>query len=461
MNFTRNYTAMAVLAFAMVAGAAPDIFDATINQNSATREVTITYKLSEPAVVTLDILTNATANAATGWTSIGGEHICNARGAVWRKVTSADAVNGTYTIIWQPAESWSDGNGDGFKVEDGCAKAVVSAWPLDNTPDYMVVDISAVAQPNTQRYYPRVDFLPGSELGQKGAVTNNPAYKTSMLVMRKIMAKDITWTMGSTEAETQRNATREATHQVTLTNNFYIGVFEVTQSQWAEIKTDHLFPSYFNNESCRAARPVENVSYHEIRNSNNNTERKNYDWPANPHTGSFIGLIRAKTGIDFDLPGEAQWEFAARAGNGSPNWGDGSAILNVDEDANLARLRRWWFNGGYVDGTAPGADVGLEHGTASVGSYAPNDWGLYDVFGNVWEFCLDRWEENIRNYGGRINVNLEAPGSTISGTSTSYHVARGGAYGYEAKCCRPAHRDGGTSASKAVGFRVACTAGLQ
>ena len=207
---------------------------------------------------------------------------------------------------------------------------------------------------------------------------------------------------------------------------------------------------------------MENVSYHEIRNSNNSTERKNYDWPANPHTGSFIGLLRARTGIDFDLPGEAQWEFAARAGNGSPNRGDGSAILNGDTAANLARLGRYKFNGGYIDGTtAPDADVGLQHGSMTVGSYAPNDWGLYDAFGNVWEFCLDRWEENISNYGGRINVNLETPGSTISGTATSYHVMRGGGYGSAAGSCRPAHRDGGTSASKVTGFRVTCKAGLQ
>lgn len=97
----------------------------------------------------------------------------------------------------------------------------------------------------------------------------------------------------------------------------------------------------------------------------------------------------------------------------------------------------------------------------TVGSYAPNDWGLYDAFGNVWEFCLDRWEENISNYGGRINVNLETPGSTISGTATSYHVMRGGGYGSAAGSCRPAHRDGGTSASKVTGFRVTCKAGLQ
>jgi formylglycine-generating enzyme required for sulfatase activity len=239
-----------------------------------------------------------------------------------------------------------------------------------------------------------------------------------------------------------------------------MGVFEITQGQWAMIKGNSVSAG-FTNPNKRMLRPMESVSVAMIRENGSNAENSNAWYPNPPDGNSYLGVLRSRTQLDFDLPSEAQWEFAARAGNGSPNWGDGSAILNVDDDANLARLGRWWFNGGYVDGTAPSADVGLEHGTASVGSYAPNDWGLYDVCGNVWEFCLDRWEENIRNYGGRINVNLEAPGSTISGTSTSYHVARGGAYGFEAKCCRPAHRDGGTSASKSFGFRVVCTAGLQ
>ena len=84
------------LVFAAASGAAtfamatPVVSDVTMTQNSG-RKVTITYKLSEDAVVTLNVLTNATPNAATGWASIGGEAICNAQGAVWRKVTSAEA----------------------------------------------------------------------------------------------------------------------------------------------------------------------------------------------------------------------------------------------------------------------------------------------------------------------------------------------------------------------------------
>ena len=68
----------------------PEVTNVTMTQSGSGRLVTITYRLSEDAVVTLDVQTNATPNAATGWASIGGAAICNAQGAVWRKVTSAD-----------------------------------------------------------------------------------------------------------------------------------------------------------------------------------------------------------------------------------------------------------------------------------------------------------------------------------------------------------------------------------
>ena len=200
-----------VATFAM---ATPVVSNVTMTQDTG-RMVTITYSLSEDSVVTLNVLTNATPNAATGWVSIGGAAICNAQGDVWKKVSQ-----GSKTITWRPDQSWKDEFGNGFKVADGCAKAVVTAWSLDNTPNYMVVDVSDAAQPNTQRYYPAADFVPGG--------VSNGLYKTTTLLMRKIMAKDVVWTMGSTTLETQRNpdqgsANREATHQVALTNNYYIG----------------------------------------------------------------------------------------------------------------------------------------------------------------------------------------------------------------------------------------------
>ena len=131
--------------------------------------------------------------------------------------------------------------------------------------------------------------------------------------------------------------------------------------------------------------------------ANTTTANASYNWPADPNPLSFLGLLRLKTNIDFDLPSEAQWEFAARAGNGVGYWNDGSVILNTNPDANLKVLGRYQYNGGKVrSGTSyvdPATTCGVTNGTAIVGSYAPNTWGLYDTAGNVWEWCLDWYED--------------------------------------------------------------------
>ena len=460
-NIKNAFVCAVATGAALFASAAPVVSDVTMAQSASNgRMVTITYKLTEDAVVTLDVLTNATPNAATGWVSIGGEAVCNAQGAVWRKVTSVDADgDGKYTITWRPDLSWTGELGKGFKVADGCAKVVLTAWSLNNTPDYMVVDISAAAQPNTQKYYPAVDFLPGGILGM-------PEYRTTKLVMRKIMAKDVEWTMGSTTLETQRTAASEATHQVTLTNN-YIGVFEITQAQWDLIQPNRLAPSYFNGDAKdRAMRPVELVCYNEIRNAANTTAANTaYDWPADPNPGSFLGLLRTKTGLDFDLPSDAQWEFAARAGNGDTKWGDGSAILNTDKDANLDLLGRYGLNGGQTPTyAAPQQTWGATNGTAIVGSYAPNSWGVYDMHGNVWEYCLDWFEANVTANNGKVNIDPSAPANTLSGASGASRVLRGAGWvNTSAKLYRPAYRGSGTPTERnfQIGFRVSCTAGLR
>ena len=439
-----------------LASAAPVVSNVTMTQNASSgRLVTITYRLSEDAVVTLDVLTNATPNAATGWASIGGEAVCNAQGAVWRKVTNADADgNGNYTITWRPDLSWADELGKGFKVADGCAKAVLTAWATNNTPNYMVVDISSAAQPNTQQYYPAVEFLPGGLLG-------NDDYRTTKLVMRKIMAKDVEWTMGSTTLETERNVARETTHPAKLESNYYIGVFPITQSQWGLIQTSRPTPSYFKNLSYRAMRPVEQVCYNEIRNAANDTAvNASYNWPNDPNPSSFLGLLHSRTGIAFDLPSEAQWEFAARAGNGATKWGDGSSIQNQNPDANLDLLGRYRANGG---GTSPAESSDATTGTAIVGTYKPNDWGIYDMYGNVWEWCLDWYQDNISSLGGKVNIDPESAALTRTGSAGSNRPVRGGGCTNIASECRPAFRTGRdpSTRDKDRGFRVICYAGLE
>jgi len=438
-----------------VASAAPVVSNVSMTQASGGRLVSITYSLSEEAVVTLDVLTNATPNAATGWASIGGEAICNAQGAVWRKVTSADADGeGKYMISWRPDLSWADEQGKGFKVADGCAKAVVTAWSLNNTPNYMVVDISSAAQPNTQRYYPAADFVPGG-------VTNNSIYKMSTLLMRKIMARDVEWTMGSVSTEIGRTPANEATHQVALTNNYYIGVFPITQSQWTEVATN----SSVTSISMGQMRPMDSVSYNEIRlkaNSNaeaTSSEIANYSWPKAPCPSSYLGLLRLKTGLDFDLPSDAEWEFAARAGHGSGYWGDGSEIVSNSTDENLSKHGRYANNGG------------SSGRTTIVGAYLPNSWGLYDMSGNLCEWCLDWFEANVATtkdgagelYRGRVNINPADPSKTLSGGNGGNRVKRGGSWYHAASVCRPAARDGGAGTRRGSdgGFRVVCTAGLE
>ena len=439
--------ALAATASAALPAAVPEISGVTMAQASD-RLVTITYTLADaPAVVTVDVQTNVTGDV---WASIGGAAVWNAQGDVWKRVET-----GSRTITWRPDHSWPD-----HKIADGGARAVVTAWALDNTPDYMAVDVSATGGAGTQTYYPAADFVPGG--------VTNAEYKTSVLLMRKIMAKDVTWTMGSTTLETKRNATRETAHRVTLTNNYYIGVYQVTQAQWDLIQPSRLAPSYYNNAADRAMRPVEQVCYNEIRNAANSTTADTaYDWPADPNPNSFLGKLRTKSGLDFDLPSEAQWEFAARAGNGDTKWGDGSGILNGDADANLNLLGRYERDGGKVlNGSSyanPAQSCGATNGTAIVGSYAPNAWGLYDMHGNVWEWCLDWYEDNISAHGGAVNIDPSAPAKTLSGASGASRVIRGGSWINAAGNCRPACRSDGTPSNRHGynGFRVLCSAGLR
>ena len=450
------FAAMAAFT-ASAATPTPEVTSVTMRQSTTSRLVTIEYTLDNaPAVVTLDVETNANTSAAAddpGWASIGGEALWNATGDVWKKV---GAEGGTFngTIAWRPDHSWPD-----HDIPANGARAVVTAWALDNTPDYMVVDLAAQS---VVRYYPGVDFLPGSKLGQTGAVTNNVAYRTSKLLMRKIMAHGVEWTMGSASGETQRRNDREMAHVVTLTNNYYIGVFEITQAQWKNIATNSTISAQFTVEGDM--RPMERVCYNEIRNVANATaENAAYNWPADPNPSSFLGLLRGKTGLDFDLPSEAEWEFAARSGHGSGYWSDGSPVLNTGTDANLGRLGRYGKNnpGGtaWTSGMAPSAG-----GTASAGSYAPSDWGLYDVHGNVWELCLDWYEADIKANGGKVNISRSAPERTLSGASGANRAMRGGSWGDDpASSCRAAMRAGISPENRTngVGLRVRCRAGLQ
>ncbi len=194
-----------------------------------------------------------------------------------------------------------------------------------------------------------------------------------------------TFTMGATSEQANPDADEKPTHRVTLTKDYYIGKTEVTQALWKAVMGSN--PSHFNGDN----KPVEEVSWNDCQ--------------------TFISKLNSMTGKKFRLPTEAEWEFAARGGNYSRCYQySGSNSLN-----DVA-----WFtdNSGST--------------THDVATKLPNELGLYDMSGNVWEWCSD-W------YGSYSSNAQYDPVGPLSG---SYRVRRGGSWGSFARRCRSSFRDG-------------------
>ena len=206
----------------------------------------------------------------------------------------------------------------------------------------------------------------------------------------------------------------ETQHRVTLTKPFYIGVFEVTQKQYELVAGDT--PSEFKGDT----RPVESVSYETLRGTANGAA-----WPAHNRVdaNTFFGILRKKTGQAFDLPTEAQWEYACRAGT-STALNTGENLSDTEKCAEMSKAGRYSYN--REDGRG-----GYNTAHTKVGSYQPNAWGLYDMHGNVAEWCLDWWQNSL---------GTDAVSDPLGAANGSYRLVRGGCWfdyeyaGYAAVC---------------------------
>ncbi len=300
---------------------------------------------------------------------------------------------GKHQIVW-------DLDTQGVSIQStNVTFTVAYEWPL-----YCVVDLSAGANASS---YP-VTYLHEPPSGG----FNTEAYKTTKLVLRKIPAG--AFTMGSPSGESGRYSD-ESQHKVTLTKPYYIGLFEVTQKQYQLVTGSN--PSYFSGDK----RPVERVSWNTIR-GNSGT----YNWPGSTSVdaNSFMGRLRARTGLEFDLPTEAQWEYACRAGTTTAYSYGASA------------------NGDYMWYTSNSSSQ-----THDVGTKKPNPWGLYDMHGNVWEWCLDWYTSSLGT------AAVTDPKGASSG---SYRVERGGGWISSAAYCRSANRgyDYPSNTDYDLGFRL-------
>ncbi len=215
--------------------------------------------------------------------------------------------------------------------------------------------------------------------------------------------------MGSADDDKQAYDNEKPAHRVRLVD-FYLGEFPVTQDLWEAATGEN--PSNFKGPS----RPVEQVSWNDI-------------------VQKFLPALREKTGHDYRLPTEAEWEYAARGG---PFWE--SEPFHYAGSDRLEQVG--WFDG----------NSGYE--TREVGLLLPNALGLYDMSGNVWEWCADWYGGSAYYAVCRQKDVVESPAGPEKGDS---RVLRGGGYFRDAQNCRAAFRNSYGPANRSVnlGFRLA------
>lgn len=384
------------------------------------QKVVVNYTLQgRPAFVRLDILTNNV--------SIGMEKIRTLSGDVSLSVTNlVEPSDQVHTIVWDASADWPKN----FSTQ---AQARVYALYTNHLTDvYLVVDLSGGT--NAAHYPVGYSFT-----------APNPAQDPSCC-LTKLWLKYVnggTFMMGSPETEPHRTTAMETQHSVTLTKPFFAGVFEVTRGQYLLVTGKTPSAAQISSASVDSGVfPVSNIAWQDIRG----TSTAANTWPSSHEVdaSSFMGILRAKTGLaDFDLPTSAQWEYTCRAGT-TTAWNNGTTnTVDNDTDANLDLL-------GWYSVNSPVNGVECVH---PVGQKLPNAWGIYDMHGNLFEFCLDWLNQSGTPAGG------EDPAGDASGT---YRVLRGGCYqslgGYfKVSSCRSAYASGQTPGSgngPYQGFRV-------
>jgi eukaryotic-like serine/threonine-protein kinase len=221
--------------------------------------------------------------------------------------------------------------------------------------------------------------------------------------------------MGSPANEEARSENENPQHQVKV-SEFYLGQTLVTQDQWEALMGSN--PSGFKGDNQL---PVDSVSWLESMD--------------------FCQKLSRKTGRTYRLPSEAEWEYACRAGTTTPfAFGETvtSAVVNYD--------------GNYTYGKAAKGEYRKR--TTVVGSFPANLFGLYDMHGNLWEWCLDEWLDNYQN----APDDGSARGDITSIDKSKVHVVRGGSWNLNPRYCRSAHRSGSDfdNPDGDIGFRVVC-----
>ena len=339
--------------------AKPVVTASSWSQDKGSRKVTVSYTLDAPAIVTMDVLTNGV--------SIGMRNVQGLRGDVHKLVEDPGV---THTIEWLPYESWASG---AKRLADVDIR--VTAWATNAPPDYFVANLDDFSG----AYYADADALPA------GGLTND-IYRTTRIVFKKVHAAFVRWRKGPVANELGRNTwyKNQPAGYVTLTRDYYLAIYLMTQKQLSLATDGWGLLSSPKGDML----PANTFAYDNLRGKN-----KGAAWPTADlmtgyelDSGSYILRIRSMFGNRylFDLPTEAQWEFACRAGT------DSGLFIGYDSTASwstdISDYARWYGN------NTTDASVGrTKDAPSNVGSYKPNPWGFYDMIGNAREWVLDRY----------------------------------------------------------------------
>ena len=266
---------------------------------------------------------------------------------------------------------------DGYESEEGTVKLKASA------PSNLQIQLSkevAAAVPTVNEVAQQASSS-SSSVSFGGNTISIPVKNDITIDMVKVEAG--TFMMGATSEMMNPNYDEKPVHQVTLTNDYYMGKYEVTQALWKAVMGSN--PSAFNGDYL----PVEMVSWDDCQ--------------------AFIGQLNNMTGRKFRLPTEAEWEYAARGGTKSRGY-QYSGSSNISDVA--------WYDGNSGSKTHP------------VGTKQANELGIYDMSGNVCEWCQDC-------YDSYVSSSQTNPTGAVSGAR---RVNRGGSSYYNAGNCRSSYR---------------------
>jgi formylglycine-generating enzyme required for sulfatase activity len=323
-----------------------------------------------------------------------GQHVVEARLASHRPTSQrVDVVRGKEQSIELAAPTPIYGSLNVTSQPVG-ADVYVDGTKVGSTPDVFTNILEGTRNIELRKsgyavYRAQVNVTEGKVSDLTTTLTKTLCDDTGNAVLDRLISNMVyveggTFMMGATsEQGSDVYSDEKPVHYVTL-SNYYIGKYEVTQAEWQAVMGSN--PSRFKGDN----KPVENVSWNDCQ--------------------TFISKLNAKTGLKFRLPTEAEWEYAARGGNKSKGY-KYSGSNNVDEVA--------WYtsNSGST--------------THAAGTKQSNELGLYDMSGNVWEWCSD-W---LGSYSSSSQTN---PTGANSGSS---RVLRGGSWYFNARFCRSSRRD--------------------